>query len=160
MKPGCLFCEIYRKKAGIIYENDYFYSEFDICPVTPGHALVIPKGHLVSLLGLDDKEWVALKPAIQETIKVIESSDLKQLYTGLVNNPPNEKSKRFCQQMLNHIGINKKPDGYNIGNNEGEAAGRTIHHLHIHIIPRYLGDVEDLVGGIRQVISGRGNYRR
>lgn len=41
------------------------------------------------------------------------------------------------------------PDGYNIGINCGEAAGQTIPHLHIHVIPRYTGDVENPRGGIR-----------
>jgi len=43
-----------------------------------------------------------------------------------------------------------KPDGYNIGINIGEAAGQTIFHLHIHLIPRYFGDVENPRGGIRK----------
>ncbi|MFA5310455.1 MAG: HIT family protein [Candidatus Paceibacterota bacterium] len=50
------------------------------------------------------------------------------------------------------------PDSYNIGINEGEAAGRTIQHLHIHLIPRYRGDVENPRGGVRNVIPGKGNY--
>lgn len=44
------------------------------------------------------------------------------------------------------------PDGYTIGVNEGRAAGRSIDHLHIHLIPRYKGDVADPRGGIRQVV--------
>lgn len=44
-----------------------------------------------------------------------------------------------------------RPDGYNIGINVGAAAGQTIFHLHCHIIPRYLGDVEDPRGGIRKI---------
>jgi diadenosine tetraphosphate (Ap4A) HIT family hydrolase len=51
-----------------------------------------------------------------------------------------------------------QPDGYNVGFNEGAAAGRTIDHLHIHIIPRYTGDVENPRGGIRNIIPGKGNY--
>lgn len=43
-----------------------------------------------------------------------------------------------------------KPDGYNIGINIGESAGQTIFHLHIHIIPRYSGDVDNPRGGIRK----------
>ncbi len=50
------------------------------------------------------------------------------------------------------------PDGYNIGINVGSAAGQTVDHLHIHLIPRYAGDVPDPRGGVRQVIPGRGNY--
>lgn len=53
-----------------------------------------------------------------------------------------------------------KPDGYNIGVNDGTAAGQTINHIHIHLIPRYLGDVDDPTGGVRNVIPGKGNYKK
>src|SRR5881396_1919903 len=52
------------------------------------------------------------------------------------------------------------PDGYNVGFNVGEAAGQTVPHLHVHVIPRYRGDVDDPRGGIRHVIASRGNYLR
>ena len=52
------------------------------------------------------------------------------------------------------------PDAYNIGVNDGEAAGRTIHHLHIHMIPRYEGDVENPRGGVRHIIPGKGDYTK
>ena len=51
-----------------------------------------------------------------------------------------------------------KPDGFNIGINNGEKAGQTIFHAHIHVIPRYNGDVENPRGGIRHVIPGKGDY--
>lgn len=50
------------------------------------------------------------------------------------------------------------PDGFNIGVNAGEAAGQTVMHLHVHVIPRYAGDVPDPRGGVRHVIPARGNY--
>jgi diadenosine tetraphosphate (Ap4A) HIT family hydrolase len=52
-----------------------------------------------------------------------------------------------------------KPDGYNIGINVGEAAGQSIHHLHIHVIPRYKGDVENPKGGVRGVIPEKKLYK-
>lgn len=52
------------------------------------------------------------------------------------------------------------PDGYNVGFNVGHAAGQTIDHLHVHVIPRFEGDVDDPTGGVRNVIPGKGNYRR
>lgn len=51
-----------------------------------------------------------------------------------------------------------QPHGYNIGINSGEAAGQTVFHLHVHVIPRYRGDVPDPRGGVRHVIPGKGNY--
>lgn len=44
-----------------------------------------------------------------------------------------------------------RPGGYNIGINDGAAAGQTIFHLHMHIIPRYSGDAPDPRGGIRKI---------
>ena len=51
-----------------------------------------------------------------------------------------------------------QPDGYNIGINAGAAAGQTVMHLHMHLIPRFAGDVPDPRGGVRHVIPGKGNY--
>ena len=50
-------------------------------------------------------------------------------------------------------------DGFNIGLNYGTAAGQTVSWPHIHLIPRYDGDVKDPVGGVRNVIPGKGNYK-
>ena len=51
-----------------------------------------------------------------------------------------------------------KPDSYNIGVNDGPAAGQTVPHLHIHLIPRYTGDVADPRGGVRWIIPGKADY--
>jgi len=50
------------------------------------------------------------------------------------------------------------PGGYNVGINIGDVAGQTIPHVHIHLIPRYKGDVQNPRGGVRNVIPGKGNY--
>jgi diadenosine tetraphosphate (Ap4A) HIT family hydrolase len=50
------------------------------------------------------------------------------------------------------------PQGINIGANCGQAAGQTVFHAHIHIIPRYSGDVSNPRGGIRNIIHGQGTY--
>ena len=51
-----------------------------------------------------------------------------------------------------------QPDGYNVGFNAGEAAGQTVFHLHVHVIPRFRGDVEDPRGGVRHVIPAKAAY--
>ena len=50
-------------------------------------------------------------------------------------------------------------DGFNVGFNAGQAAGQTVPWPHIHLIPRTKGDVEDPIGGVRNTIPGKGNYR-
>ena len=50
------------------------------------------------------------------------------------------------------------PDGYNVGININEAAGQTIFHCHIHIIPRYTGDIDNPIGGVRGVIPDKRIY--
>jgi diadenosine tetraphosphate (Ap4A) HIT family hydrolase len=51
-----------------------------------------------------------------------------------------------------------EPAGYNIGINDGSAAGQTVPHLHIHLIPRYDGDMPDPRGGVRWVIPSKADY--
>lgn len=51
-----------------------------------------------------------------------------------------------------------KPDGYNVGINDGSAAGQTIAHLHIHLIARFHGDREDPRGGVRWIIPEKADY--
>jgi diadenosine tetraphosphate (Ap4A) HIT family hydrolase len=51
-------------------------------------------------------------------------------------------------------------NGFNIGLNYGPAAGQTVDWPHIHLIPRRTGDVEDPIGGVRNTIPGKGNYRK
>ena len=51
-----------------------------------------------------------------------------------------------------------EPDGFNIGINDGEAAGQTVPHLHVHLIPRFQGDAEDPRGGVRWVRAEAARY--
>ena len=62
-----------------------------------------------------------------------------------------DEAKRFLDQKHH-------PDGYNVGINVGEAAGQTVMHMHIHVIPRYRGDMDDPRGGVRGVITGKQKY--
>lgn len=158
-KEPCLFCELSKKPENVIYENDLFYAQFDKFPVSPGHAEIIPKKHVDKILDLTPEEWLSLREAQIEVTHLIDSMDLREVYTKLLENPINEKSAEFLQLMLIHPGIDEKPDAYNYGNNDGEVAGRTVHHLHIHVIPRYEGDMKDPRGGIRHIIPGMGNYK-
>jgi diadenosine tetraphosphate (Ap4A) HIT family hydrolase len=57
------------------------------------------------------------------------------------------------------LGETLRPDGFNVGANVGAAAGQTVAHVHIHLIPRFVGDVPAPEGGIRNVIPGKGPYK-
>jgi diadenosine tetraphosphate (Ap4A) HIT family hydrolase len=57
-----------------------------------------------------------------------------------------------------YLDDNHAPAGYNVGINVGEAAGQTIAHVHMHLIPRYRGDLENPRGGVRGVIPSRQSY--
>jgi len=81
---------------------------------------------------------------------VVSFFDLKQTEILALYGLISEAKKQVDEQYV--------PAGYNIGINDGEAAGRTIHHLHIHLIPRYQNDVENPRGGVRHIIPGKGNY--
>lgn len=64
----------------------------------------------------------------------------------------------FVKEVKKIIDKKFKPDAYNIGINDGKESGRTINHLHVHIIPRYKGDVKNPKGGVRNIIPGKGKY--
>jgi diadenosine tetraphosphate (Ap4A) HIT family hydrolase len=122
----CLFCDIGKNKPHIILESGLAFSRWDGHPVSEGHALIIPKRHVLSFFELTNDEMMDIFGLLKKTKEIIDKKH--------------------------------NPDAYNIGVNDGEAAGRTVHHAHIHLIPRYRGDVKDPRGGARHVIPGKGYY--
>ncbi len=74
-----------------------------------------------------------------------------------------DEERDACHQLLNESRItiettDPKVTGFNIGMNNGESAGQTIFHCHIHLIPRRDGDTENPRGGVRGVIPGKQSY--
>jgi ATP adenylyltransferase len=74
-----------------------------------------------------------------------------------------EPEKRAINQLLDEVRAEiLKNDGavsgFNIGVNNGDAAGQTVDHVHIHLIPRRQGDVQNPRGGVRAVIPGKAAY--
>jgi diadenosine tetraphosphate (Ap4A) HIT family hydrolase len=65
---------------------------------------------------------------------------------------------RLLDQAKAQLQGSPGPQGYNIGINDGPAAGQTVPHLHIHLIPRYAGDVPDPRGRVRWVIAEKAKY--
>jgi len=83
-----------------------------------------------------------------------------RLYVPKDDNP-NWIVQAFEQALAdgNHMVESGECEGFNIGFNSGTAAGQTVMYPHVHLIPRRWGDVEDPVGGVRNTIPGKGNYR-
>lgn len=65
---------------------------------------------------------------------------------------------RLLSEMRDILMDRHAPDAFNIGINDGEAAGQTVMHLHIHLIPRYKGDTPDPRGGVRWIFPDKAAY--
>jgi diadenosine tetraphosphate (Ap4A) HIT family hydrolase len=116
-----------RPPAEWLASNSLAFAIRDAFPVSPGHALVVPRRAIANWFEATREEREALFDLVDEVRKQLDAGPTP-------------------------------PQGYNIGVNVGEAAGQTVRHLHVHVIPRYRGDVEDPRGGVRHVIPGQGNY--
>jgi len=73
-----------------------------------------------------------------------------------------DEERRAMLELLDHqkflLDQELSPAGYNVGINDGAAAGQTVPHVHIHLIPRYAGDLPDPRGGVRWVIPSKARY--
>lgn len=69
-----------------------------------------------------------------------------------------EELWRAVRQVQQLLASRLPADGWNLGVNSGSAAGQTMAHAHVHVIPRYHGDVADPRGGVRGVIPQRADY--
>jgi HKD family nuclease/diadenosine tetraphosphate (Ap4A) HIT family hydrolase len=126
MDAQCPFC--CPDPARLIFTADRYFGLWDGFPVSPGHALVIPRQHIATWFDASREDQIGLLEGIEQARREI----LRRYH----------------------------PDGFNIGVNVHAAAGQTVFHLHIHVIPRYDKDVADPRGGVRNVIPHKGNYLR
>ena len=69
-----------------------------------------------------------------------------------------EEMFRLADEAQRILAEKHAPDGFNLGINDGPAAGQSVPHLHLHMIPRYRGDVPDPRGGVRWIIAERAKY--
>lgn len=134
-QTNCPFCNPDNSK--IIMTNTHAMALYDGYPVTPGHTLIVPKRHIASFFEATQEEQVAMFDLLAEM--------RQQLLNP--SQPPFDK-----------VGSLSVPDGFNIGINDGPAAGQTVMHLHIHLIPRYAGDTSDPRGGVRWIMPEKAPY--
>lgn len=137
----CPFCQIPPER--IIAQNEHAYVIRDGFPVSPGHTLIIPRRHIGSFFDTTQDEKLAL-------LELLEISR-----NGLVEKGADAV---FAEQKQATEPFSKLPTAFNIGINDGPAAGQTVPHLHIHLIPRYEGDMPDPRGGVRWIIPDKAKY--
>lgn len=79
---------------------------------------------------------------------------------SLFDLPPEEQRAAWSlvAEVRDRLRRDLRPDGFNIGLNDGAAAGQTVPHAHIHVIPRFAGDVPDPRGGVRWIIPAKAKY--
>ena len=84
----------------------------------------------------------------------------KQHIASLYDFPADRQAAlwQLVSEARRRIDEELRPDGFNVGVNDGEAAGQTVMHAHIHVIPRWTDDVADPRGGIRWVIPEKARY--
>jgi diadenosine tetraphosphate (Ap4A) HIT family hydrolase len=122
---SCVFCQ-QSDMPGQLAANDLAVAFPAGFPVSPGHALIVPRRHEPDFFALTAEEQAAV--------------------VALVNPVRAVLGKQFA------------PDAYNLGVNAGKAAGQTILHTHLHVIPRYAGDVAEPRGGVRWVLPETARY--
>ena len=113
----CIFCHLDRP---ILASNERALAFYDAYPVSPGHALVVPKRHVRTIFDADEDDFAACFALVREVERILSAAH--------------------------------SPDGFNVGVNCEEAGGQSVWHGHIHVIPRYAGDVSEPLGGVRNVI--------
>ena len=87
---------------------------------------------------------------------VVPKRQVKEIFE--LNKEEYESCFELVRKVKDLLITKFKPEGFNIGVNCGEVAGQTIFHAHIHVIPRYKGDVPNPRGGVRNIIPGKGDY--
>ena len=116
------------ERARVLAVDDLFAVVSDKFPVSAGHTLIIPRRALARFQELN----------AAERLRLFEWVDWAQNRLLATLSPP--------------------PDAFNLGVNDGKAAGQTMPQFHFHVIPRHAGDVIDPRGGIRWVIPGKAKY--
>ena len=121
----CIFCAP-RAERDLLAGNGLAIAFPAGYPVSPGHALIVPRRH--------EPEFFSLTP------------DEQAAMVALVNPVRAVLTDRY------------QPDAFNLGVNAGKAAGQTIAHAHLHVIPRYTGDAAEPRGGVRWVLPETARY--
>jgi diadenosine tetraphosphate (Ap4A) HIT family hydrolase len=158
-KQNCFFCNPNKNREIFLYQGKYLDSFLEDCPVSPGHFLIFPKRHIALFSEMNEIEWHELYIAINNSLKSLKALDLEKSYKHILENTDYDTSSWYINNILKSPFLKNPIEAYNIGLNDGYTAGKTVEHLHWHVIPRFPMDVPSPEGGVRNVIPSLGNYK-
>jgi diadenosine tetraphosphate (Ap4A) HIT family hydrolase len=143
---GCRFCDLLLENSfDIFYQDDDFYVALDNCPKMPGHFLVVPKRHVLSVDELSDSEFLGFRKVSRDVLSMFAGFDFVTRYEIFLRMAREEDSKliKRCQGAIDFFSReNSKisPVGFSWGLNEGKMSGQEYEHLHMHVLPAYSGN--------------------
>lgn len=124
----CIFCKIARQE-----QKADVVAHFKHCYAMKD-AYPVSRGHILIIPYEHTENWFTAREEVR--LDIMEA----------------------VHKMKKELDLEYAPDGYNIGANCGETAGQTVMHLHMHLIPRYKGDMDNPRGGVRGVIPSKQKY--
>ena len=127
-ESNCLFCQFSRKEKEV-----EIYENFLHCYAIKDQYPV-SHGHILIIPHEHTENWFTAREEVRNDM-------MKALHL-----------------LKSKLDFEYRPQGYNIGANCGEVAGQSVMHLHLHLIPRYQGDMENPKGGVRGVIPSKQKY--
>ena len=150
---SCIFCEEMSITERQLFSTERFVARWDMRPSTPGHVLVVPRRHVQFVEDLQPNEVSEIMSVTQKAIEKICKTDLVEVYEQFAETIDDFEKAFFIAGLERLNAHHGAPDGFTIGINDGPAAGQTIPHLHVHVMPRWTGDVDHPRGGVRQVMG-------
>ena len=151
MVEQCIFCEEYGGGWNTFAETDLWRARWDMYPATPGHVEILPKRHVQYIEELSDDELNAMMWFARYVMGQVRGADLIGLYTTLLESSNADNHPLLSSALLAAQYHGRQPDAFNLGINDGPIAGQSVHHLHLHLMPRWEGDVANPKGGVRNL---------
>lgn len=153
MVEECIFCEEHRQGGNTFAETDLWRARWDLYPVTPGHVEVTLKRHVQFLDQLTDEELDSMMRFARDIMQRIRDTDLHALYQSMLPNA-DDRNRYLQEAALDNLALRSgEIDAFNFGMNDGPEAGQSVPHLHLHLMPRWAGDIENPRGGVRNIFA-------
>ncbi|QQS21724.1 HIT domain-containing protein [Candidatus Saccharibacteria bacterium] len=151
MSELCVFCDEWSRGDNTFAETELRRARWDLYPVTPGHVERTPKRHVQYIEQLSDEEDATLLRFARWVMQTIRETDLEQLYRTMLE-AADDTNRSLQQGALASLALRAgEPNAFNFGLNDGPEAGQSVPHFHLHLMPRWQGDMKNPRGGVRNI---------